>query len=138
MGSFLLLAILLLNACDKKKPEAKSASHEELMIRIAELEIDPAYLAEYLAILQKESEESIKLEAGVLVLYPMYQKEAPTQIRLLEVYANQAAYESHLKTPHFQVYKTSTLHMVKSLKLIEMEAIDPEMMPAIFTKLQLE
>jgi quinol monooxygenase YgiN len=66
----------------------------------------------------------------------MFEKEHPTKIRILEIYASKAAYESHLKTPHFQKYKTSTLEMVKDLKLIEMEAIDTETMSAIFDKLR--
>jgi hypothetical protein len=41
-----------------------------------------------------------------------------------------------LQTPHFKHYKTTTLNMVKSLKLIDMEAIDSAMMSAIFTKLE--
>ena len=68
--------------------------------------------------------------------FPMYQKESPTQIRLLEIYANREAYESHLKTPHFQHYKTSTLKMVKSLKLIDMNAMNPQTMAEIFRKLK--
>ena len=58
----------------------------------------------------------------------------PTEIRLLEIYANEEAYQSHLKTPHFLHYKNMTLKMVKSSELIDMEAIDKEMMPNIFTK----
>lgn len=65
----------------------------------------------------------------------MFQKENPTQIRLLEIYADKAAYEAHLETPHFQKYKTATMHMVKSLVLIDMAAIDPESMPRLFSKL---
>ncbi len=46
------------------------------------------------------------------------------------------AYEAHLETPHFKDYKTTTLKMVKSLKLIiDMKAIDGEAMPLIFKKL---
>jgi quinol monooxygenase YgiN len=66
----------------------------------------------------------------------MYQKENPTQIRILEMYANKTSYEQHLKTPHFQKYKTTTLEMVKSLKLVDMEAIDVPTMPLIFRKLK--
>jgi ribosomal protein S10 len=40
-----------------------------------------------------------------------------------------------LKTPHFQHYKTTTLKMVKYLRLVEMEAIDKETMVEIFAKL---
>ncbi|MBT8275104.1 MAG: antibiotic biosynthesis monooxygenase [Bacteroidia bacterium] len=87
-------------------------------------------------ILREESEASVRLEPGVICIYPMFQKENPTQIRLLEIYANKKAYESHLQTPHFKLYKESTLHMVKSLNLIGMESIDKNTMPLIFTKFQ--
>jgi len=106
-----------------------------MMIRISEIEIDSNYLEEYKAILKEESRASVNLEPGVISIYPMYQKEHPTQIRILEIYASKEAYESHLKTPHFQKYKTTTLNMVRSLKLVDMEAIDAEAMTEIFRKL---
>jgi quinol monooxygenase YgiN len=109
---------------------------ENMMIRIAEIEIDSNYLQEYNTILKEEAEASVRLEPGVICIYPMYQSDKPTQIRLLEIYANTEAYESHLKTPHFQKYKTSTLDMVKSLKLIDMKSIDAVTMPQIFSKIQ--
>ncbi|MGN7885501.1 carboxymuconolactone decarboxylase family protein [Dyadobacter endophyticus] len=107
----------------------------DMMVRISEIEILPEHLEAYKTILEKESSESIAIEPGVIAIYPMYQKETPTQIRILEIYANQAAYRSHLQTPHFLHYKTSTLKMVKSLKLVDMDAIDEQMMPVIFKKL---
>jgi len=66
----------------------------------------------------------------------MYQKGNRTQIRILEIYASREAYQSHLKTPDFQEYKNTTFKMVKSLRLIDMEAIDAETMPRIFRKLK--
>lgn len=107
----------------------------DMMVRISEIEIVPEYLEEYKAILEKESSESVKIEPGVIAIYPMYQKENPGQIRILEIYANQAAYKSHLQTSHFLHYKTTTLKMVKTLKLVDMNAIDPGTMSLIFRKL---
>ena len=107
----------------------------DMLVRISEIEIIPEYLEEYKTILQKESSESVKLEAGVIAIYPMFQKENPLQIRIIEIYADQKAYKSHLQTPHFQHYKTATLKMVKSLKLVDMTALDPEMMQLIFEKI---
>lgn len=108
----------------------------DMMVRISEIEIALEYLEEYNDILEKESSESIKLEPGVIAIYPMFQKENPAQIRIVEIYANQEAYKSHLQTPHFQHYKTTTLKMVKSLKLIDMKALDQETMKMIFKKIQ--
>ncbi|MDO1449248.1 antibiotic biosynthesis monooxygenase family protein [Rhodocytophaga aerolata] len=112
------------------------AQQQEMMVRMAEIEIDPQYLEAYKAILKEEAAASIKLEPGVISIFPMYQKEDSTKVRILEIYASKKAYEHHLKTPHFQKYKTSTLNMVKSLKLVEMEAIDAATMPLIFKKLK--
>jgi quinol monooxygenase YgiN len=124
----LIIILILLFSCNV------FAQKTNRMIRISEIEIDSNYLEEYKAILKEEARASVKLEPGVICIYPMYQKENPAQIRILEIYANSEAYESHLKTPHFQIYKTTTLKMVRTLKLIDMEAIDEETMPEIFRK----
>ena len=111
------------------------AQDNKMMIRISEIEIDSVYLHEYIHILQVESKASVQKEPGVIAIFPMYQKESPTQIRILEIYANHAAYEDHIKSPHFQASTSGTLKMVKSLKLIDMNCIDPETMEELFRKL---
>lgn len=131
-----LLCAIVGSACNQPKPKNQIFNADNMMIRIAELEIDSTYLDEYLAILKEESEASVRLEPGVICIYPMFQKDNPTEIRLLEIYANKDAYATHLQTPHFNIYKSSTRHMVKSLKLVDMEAIDWESMTKIFKKLQ--
>jgi quinol monooxygenase YgiN len=136
LGLLLVLLHLSLIGFGQSDDALKAdADQGKMMVRIAELEIQTDYLDEYLEILKEESEASLRLEPGVICIYPMFQKENPTQIRLLEIYANKEAYESHLKTPHFQKYKTTTAEMVKDLKLIDMEAIDPESMSMVFDKI---
>ncbi|MGF6929310.1 4-carboxymuconolactone decarboxylase [Chitinophaga sp. W2I13] len=108
----------------------------DMMVRISEIEIVPEYLEEYTSILKTEAAASVKIEPGVIAIFPMFQQLNPTQLRIIEIYANKAAYRSHLQTPHFQHYKTSTLKMVKSLKLVDMESIDKETIPEIFRKLK--
>jgi quinol monooxygenase YgiN len=65
----------------------------------------------------------IKKEPGVLVMYAVAEKNQPAHVSVLEVYANSAAYEKHLNTPHFLKYKTESKDMVKSLKLIDVKPI---------------
>lgn len=112
------------------------AQQKVMMVRISEIEIDSVYLEEYKAILKEEAAASVKVEPGVIAIFPMYQKEKPTQIRILEIYADKVSYEQHLKRPHFQKYKTTTLKMVKSLKLIDMAPIDESTMLLMFRKKQ--
>jgi len=136
LGLLLVLLHLSLLSLGQSDVALKADTDQrKMMVRIAELEIETDYLDEYLEILKEESEASLRLEPGVICIYPMFQKENPAQIRLLEIYANKEAYESHLKTPHFQKYKTTTAEMVKDLKLIDMEAIDPESMSMVFDKI---
>ena len=116
--------------------QTASAQQEEPMVRMAEIEIDSAYLEEYKAILKEEAAASVRLEPGVITIFPMCEEENPSQIRILEIYASRAAYEQHLKTPHFLKYKTTTLNMVKSLKLVDMKAVDTATMPLMFEKLK--
>jgi quinol monooxygenase YgiN len=98
---------------------ASASDSTEPMVRIAEIEVEPAELTAYKAILAEEQKASVELEPGVLMLHSVSIKDSPTSIRLLEVYANRSAYEAHLKAPHFVKYKTSTAKMIKALKLIE-------------------
>lgn len=102
---------------------SQSQTRKQPLVRIAELEIDPAHLDAYKAFLKEEIEASIRIEPGVLTLYAVAVKGQPSQIRIFEIYADPAAYEAHLRTPHFQKYKTATQQMVKSLKLIETDPI---------------
>lgn len=133
---WIILAIAALNSCDRKKYSSYTFNADNMMIRISEIEIVPEYLEEYLTILKEESEASVRLESGVISIYPMFQKEKPNEIRILEIYKDSEAYQSHLQTQHFKHYKTTTLKMVKSLKLVDMNAIDGQSMPMIFKKIK--
>ena len=127
--------VLLLGSCNEPTRESNTMVYENMLVRIAKIELLPGHFEEYLDLLREEASASMELEAGVICIYPMYEKDNPSMIRLLEIYADREAYESHLKTPHFLKYKNGTLHMIKSLELLDMEAIDPQTMPAIFSKL---
>ena len=115
-------------------PTTVAGQEADIIVRVSEIEIVSSYLEEYKAILKEEAAASVRLEPGVIAIFPMYQKEHPTHVRILELYANRTAYESHLKTSHFQKYKTTTLRMVKSLKLVDMGVVDAETMSRIFRK----
>jgi len=90
---------------------------------MAELEIDPGTLEAYRALLTEEIEAAVALEDGVLSLNAVSVKDRPNVIRILEVYADKEAYETHLRTPHFLKYKNETAGMVTSLTLVDVEPI---------------
>ncbi len=100
-----------------------AAGDAKPMVRIAEVEVHPAQIDAYKAILAEEQEASVRSEPGVLMLHSVAIADHPTSIRLLEVYASRAAYEAHVRSPHFLKYKTSTEKMVLSLRLVETRPI---------------
>lgn len=94
-------------------------------VRLSRITVDPARLPEYNAYLKEEIEASMRLEPGVLALYAVAEKDNPAKVTILEIYADEAAYQSHIKTPHFQKYKQGTLDMVKDLELIDTTPLIP-------------
>lgn len=92
-------------------------------VRLSRIEIDSARMEEYYAFLKEEIKTSLRLEPGVLTLYAAAEKEHPYKITILEIYASEEAYQSHIKTPHFLKYKEGTLDMVLKLELIDADPL---------------
>ena len=103
--------------------DLQSQQYGERIVRLAEIEVVPEFLEEYMAFAKEVGETSVKLEPGVLTLFSMQTKEDPCKIYILEIYADQEAYQSHIKTAHFKKYKEGTAKMVKSLKLIDVNPL---------------
>jgi quinol monooxygenase YgiN len=92
-------------------------------IRIAKITVDSAKLESYKAALKEEIDTSVRVEAGVVSLNAVYDKEHPTNITILEIYADIDAYKLHIQTPHFKKYKDAVNGMVKSLVLTDVMPI---------------
>lgn len=135
---FLLSSAFLISglfySCSSK--EEQDDSVDQMLVRLAEIEVDEAYLSEYLAILNDEARESMAKEDGVIAIFPMQLKDKTTSVRILEIYKDQASYEAHLQSAHFLFYKEGTKEMVKSLKLIEHQVVDKAAMSGIFKKIK--
>ena len=110
-------------SCENNHPSPE----QNQMVRLAKLVIDSTQLEDYKAALKEEIEASVRLEPGVLTLYAVAEKDNPTHITILEIYADTNAYKAHLQTPHFIKYKTGTQGMVKSLELVETTPLIPGM-----------
>ena len=107
-----------------------------MIVRIAEIEVYPEYLKDYLKAARNVGSKSVRKEPGVICIFPNQVRADETKIRIVEIYRNKEAYQHHLTTPHFQAYKQGTLHMVKSLNLLDIQPLTPDAMQQIFIKLQ--
>ncbi len=100
-----------------------AAQNNSHYLRIAKLVIDSAKLESYQLALKEHAEAAVRVEPGVLMLYAVYEKEHPTHVSVFEIYADKAAYQSHIQTAHFLKYKATVQNMVKSLELIDVGPI---------------
>jgi quinol monooxygenase YgiN len=100
-------------------PDAVKAQQPNRIVRVAKLQIDSLQLEAYKIALKEEIETSLRVEPGVLSLNAVSEKNNPTRILILEIYANDSAYRAHLETSHFKRYKQATAAMVLSLELVE-------------------
>jgi quinol monooxygenase YgiN len=119
----IVFAFLLLSTVSYEMP----GQDVHQMVRIAKLVIDSTQLSSYNTFLKEEIETSVKVEPGVLTLYAVAEKNKPTHITILEIYANVDAYKKHIQTPHFLKYKNATKDMVKSIELVETVPLIPGM-----------
>ena len=108
-----------------RQESSELTAAENNVVRLSRITVDPAQLEAYNAFLKEEIETSMHLEPGVLTLFASAEKEAPNKITILEIYADRSAYESHIKTPHFQKYKQGTLSMVKELDIADASPLIP-------------
>ncbi len=93
------------------------------MVRLAKIKVDSLQLEKYNIALNKQMKAAIKLESGVLTYYAVSDKKDPTQITILEIYADTTAYKAHIKTKHFLQYKETVKNMVLSLELVDVDII---------------
>lgn len=70
----------------------------------------------------------MQVEPGVRMLYAVFEQDTPNKLTILEIYDNQEAYQSHIKTPHFLKYKEGTLDMVTSLDIVDTDPLSPQML----------
>lgn len=106
-------------------PNAGAQTGGDNVVRLSKIVIDAERIDEYNARLKEGIESAMRLEPGVLTLYAVSEKDAPEKVTILEIYADSAAYASHLQTPHFKKYKQGTLDMVKSLELVDVKPLIP-------------
>ena len=100
-----------------------SQDSDQLFVRLVKIEIDPNALNQYTELLNQQMNAAVKYEEGVLEYRVVNEKENPHRFTLIEIYRDYDSYLSHIKTPHFLKYKSTTQEMVKSLELIDANLI---------------
>lgn len=104
---------------------SKRTMQHDGIVRLSKIEVYPQYLEEYIKNATEVGAVSLLTEPGVLTMYAVAEKDNPCMITILETYASQEDYKSHIASAHFQKYKKGTLHMVKNLILSDQKELNP-------------
>jgi len=99
------------------------AQEKTQMVRLVKIKVDPLQLDSYNIALKEQMTTAVRVELGVLTYYAVADKNDPSQITILEIYADTVAYQSHIETAHFKKYKETVKNMVKSLELMDVSLI---------------
>jgi quinol monooxygenase YgiN len=118
-GLFVFLASVLISVISMEHAVAQ----QKQMVRIAKITVDPAQLDAYNVALKEQMTTAVREEPGVLTYYAVADKNNPSHITILEIYADTAAYQSHIQTAHFKKYKATVQNMVRSLELVDVTLI---------------
>jgi quinol monooxygenase YgiN len=116
----ILITLFILTFSFSKKAMAQEKNQ---MVRLAKIKVDPAQLEKYNAALKEQMTTAVRVEPGVLTYYAVADKSDPSNITILEIYADTAAYQAHIQTAHFKKYKETVKDMVKSLELVDVTLI---------------
>lgn len=99
------------------------AQESKQMVRLAKIKIDLSQLEKYNTALKEQMVTAVRDEPGALAYYAVADKDDPTIITILEIYADTNAYNSHIQTAHFKKYKNTVKDIVKSLELVDVHLI---------------
>jgi quinol monooxygenase YgiN len=119
----LLPAIVTLFILTLSFSKQAMAQEKNQMVRLAKIKVDPLQLDKYNTALKEQMSTAVRVEPGVLTYYAVADKIDPSHITILEIYADTAAYKSHIETTHFKKYKDTVKDMVRSLELVDVNLI---------------
>ena len=91
----------------------------DLYVITVEFVLKPGTMADFRRLIDQNALDSCRDEPGCQrfdVLAPSAQDD---QIFLYEIYDNRAAFELHLKTPHFDLFNRKSAEMVLSKRVVE-------------------
>jgi (4S)-4-hydroxy-5-phosphonooxypentane-2,3-dione isomerase len=83
-----------------------------LFVLIAELQVKPEAVEKFIPLIMANANTSVHVEKGCMQFDVTQQIDDPTKFSLYEIYSDQAAFELHSKTPHYQDFAAKTKDMI--------------------------
>jgi quinol monooxygenase YgiN len=89
-------------------------AHSGPFVIIAEFEVKPDELEQFLELARTDASQSVAREPGCQQFDVVLDREQPNRVVLYEVYANEAAFDAHLGTPHLAAFRAGIESLIVS------------------------
>jgi (4S)-4-hydroxy-5-phosphonooxypentane-2,3-dione isomerase len=93
---------------------ARHSTHRGPFVIIAEFEVKPDQLERFLELAKTDASQSVANEPGCRQFDVTLDREQPNRVVLYEVYADEAAFDAHLATPHLAAFRAGIEGLVVS------------------------
>lgn len=84
------------------------------LVIIAEFEVKPGKLEEFLELAEVDARHSVADEPGCRQFTVTVDREPPDRVVLFEVYDDDAAFDAHVETPHLKAFRTGIEPLIVS------------------------
>ena len=84
---------------------AGHGAHSGPYVIIAEFEVKPDKLEQFLELARTDASQSVAREPGCHQFDVTLDREQPNRVVLYEVYEDEAAFNAHLETPHLAAFR---------------------------------
>lgn len=94
-----------------------------MFVVVVDLEIVESAVAPFMALLRENAAASLASEPGCRQFDVCVDPKAPTSVLLYEVYDDRAAFDDHLKQPHFIAFDARTAPLIVSKRVRALELL---------------
>jgi quinol monooxygenase YgiN len=89
-------------------------AHSGPFVVIAEFEVKPDRLERFLELARTDASQSVANEPGCHQFDVTLDREQPNRVVLYEVYADAAAFDAHVETPHLKAFRAGIEDLIVS------------------------
>lgn len=106
------------------------------LVRMFELQTDPMRAQAFDAAGRHNMQASNREEPGVLAMHAVASQDKPGMVHVLEIYADETAYRTHVETSHFKRFLDETHALTTGKRLIEADPVFLAEKPAPLSVMQ--
>ena len=104
---------------------ANKSAAVKLFVVIAEFEVKPAHLDDFLALAHDDAQHSVADEPGCRQFDVVQLQNSPNSVLFYELYDDRAAFDAHLDTPHLERFRAGFPALIVAERQVRFASCTP-------------